>query len=163
MRVHPALLQSQRPESLLTKHVTERSKTSAPSNSIGRNGFVIRKFFHSKKEQLQRSRSGSTSPTRTGSSRSRSPRARALDEYMHAYEEAIQHTATPHAPVVVPGNHKWFARTLLRGARSALEELNLAFPPVDDAMEGTDKGRADGQGGHGAKVRAGPPGATMTI
>ena len=151
VRVHPAFLQSQRvPRQLLTKHVwTERFEDiCAVERYLGRNGFVIRKFFlHiSKKEQLQRFKKRLDEPDKNwkfslGDLHEREH----WDEYMHAYEEAIQHTATPHAPwVVVPGNHKWFARIVVAAALvSALEELNLAFPPVDDAKrKELEKGRA---------------------
>src|SRR4029079_5239374 len=55
------------------------------------------------------------------------------DDYQTAYEEAIQHTATPHAPwFVVPADHKWFTRLVVAGAViDALEELDLAYPKVD--------------------------------
>ncbi len=63
---------------------------------------------------------------------------------MAAYQDAIRHTATPEAQwVVVPSNRKWFARLVVAAAIvDALEELNLQFPPVNDAKrQELEKGR----------------------
>ena len=51
---------------------------------------------------------------------------------MYAYETAIRRTATKHAPwVVIPANHKWFARLVVVAAIiDALEGLNLEFPKL---------------------------------
>ena len=65
----------------------------------------------------------------------RRDRARTMGRYMAAYEEMIQHTATPHAPwYVVPADNKWFTRLVVAAAiADALEELKLAYPMVDAA------------------------------
>jgi polyphosphate kinase 2 (PPK2 family) len=57
-------------------------------------------------------------------------------EYMHAYEDMIRHTATPHAPwYVVPADNKWFTRLVVSAAViDALEEMDLAFPTVSSAQ-----------------------------
>ena len=54
---------------------------------------------------------------------------------MTAYEEMIQHTATPHAPwYVVPADKKWYTRLVVSAAIiDALEQLNLHYPVVDAA------------------------------
>jgi len=53
--------------------------------------------------------------------------------YQAAYEDAIRHTATPHAPwVVVPADDKPFARTVVAAAIvDALARLKLKYPEVD--------------------------------
>src|SRR5260370_38937545 len=58
------------------------------------------------------------------------------NEYMTAYEEMIQHTATPHAPwYVVPADKKWYTRLVVSAAIiDALEELNLRYPGVGAAQ-----------------------------
>jgi precorrin-2 methylase len=55
---------------------------------------------------------------------------------MAAYEDMIQHTATPHAPwIVVPADDKPLARHIVAGAVvDALEDMKLAFPKVSAAQ-----------------------------
>ena len=55
------------------------------------------------------------------------------DDYMSAYEEAIQATASKHAPwYVVPADNKWFTRLVVASAIvEAVEQLDLAYPTVD--------------------------------
>src|SRR5215468_506753 len=57
------------------------------------------------------------------------------DDYKEAYEDMIQHTATPYAPwYVVPADHKWFTRLVVGSAIvETLKELNLEYPKVDPA------------------------------
>ena len=54
---------------------------------------------------------------------------------MAAYEEAIQATATRHAPwYVVPADEKWFTRLVVAAAIvEAMEGLDLEFPKVAEA------------------------------
>ena len=54
-------------------------------------------------------------------------------DYMHAYEEAIRATATPHAPwFVVPADNKWFTRLIVAAAIvEAVEKLDLGYPKID--------------------------------
>jgi polyphosphate kinase 2 (PPK2 family) len=56
-------------------------------------------------------------------------------DYMHAFEEAIQATASKHAPwFVVPADNKWFTRLVVAAAIvDAMENVNLAYPKVDAA------------------------------
>ncbi|MGB8677843.1 MAG: polyphosphate kinase 2 family protein, partial [Pseudolabrys sp.] len=55
-------------------------------------------------------------------------------DYMHAFEEAISATASKNAPwYVVPADNKWFTRLFVAAAIvTAVEELNLSFPKIDD-------------------------------
>lgn len=57
------------------------------------------------------------------------------DGYRAAYQEAIAATAAPHAPwLIVPADHKWFARLIVAAALvEALESLDLAYPAVTSA------------------------------
>jgi polyphosphate kinase 2 (PPK2 family) len=59
------------------------------------------------------------------------------DDYMDAFEEAIQATASKHAPwFVVPADNKWFTRLLVGAAIvEAMESLGLAYPKVDAAKK----------------------------
>ena len=54
------------------------------------------------------------------------------DDYMEAYEEMIQETATKDAPwYVVPADNKWFTRVIVGAAViDALVDLDLAYPKV---------------------------------
>jgi hypothetical protein len=51
---------------------------------------------------------------------------------MHAYEDMIRHTATPHAPWhVVPADNKWYTRLVVASAIvGALDDLRVSFPRV---------------------------------
>jgi polyphosphate kinase 2 (PPK2 family) len=57
------------------------------------------------------------------------------DDYMAAYEDMIQHTATPDAPWhVVPADRKWFTRLVVAATvADAMSKLHLKFPGVDPA------------------------------
>jgi len=58
------------------------------------------------------------------------------DAYMHAYEEAIRHTATPEAPWhVVPADNKWFTRLVVVAALiQRLKSLDLHYPKPSPAL-----------------------------
>ncbi len=67
------------------------------------------------------------------------------DEYMKAYEKAINETSKDHAPwFVIPGDDKWFARVAaIQIIIDALEGMNLKFPKLSEedqkALEGARK------------------------
>jgi PPK2 family polyphosphate:nucleotide phosphotransferase len=142
VRVHKEMLERERmPASLVTKNIwNERfSDINAYEQYLSRNGVVIRKFFLnlSKDEQKRRFLSRLDEPAKNWkfSTADITERER-WDEYMTAYEEMIQHTATPHAPwYVVPADKKWYTRLVVSAAIiDALEELNLRYPTVDAAQ-----------------------------
>jgi PPK2 family polyphosphate:nucleotide phosphotransferase len=142
VRVHKELLERERmPPSLITKNIwNERfSDINAYEQYLSRNGVVIRKFFLnlSKTEQKRRFLSRLDEPAKNWkfSTADITERER-WNEYMIAYEEMIQHTATPHAPwYVVPADKKWYTRLVVSAAIiDALEELNLRYPTVDAAQ-----------------------------
>jgi polyphosphate kinase 2 (PPK2 family) len=56
------------------------------------------------------------------------------DDYMEAYEEMIQETATKDAPwYVVPADNKWFTRVVVAATViQTLDSLDLAYPKVDE-------------------------------
>jgi len=103
---------------------------------------VIRKFFLnvSKEEQKKRFLSRLDEPRKNWkfSTADIAERAR-WNDYMNAYEEMIQHTATPHAPwYVVPADKKWYTRLVVSAAViRALEDLNLRYPTVDASQRKT--------------------------
>ena len=140
VRVHPNILHSQKvPSKLITKKIWKERFEDINSfeRYLTRNGIVIRKFFlHvSREEQKKRFLSRLTEKDKNwkfslGDAKERNY----WKDYMHAYEDMIQHTATDYAPwLVVPANNKWFTRLVVAGAViHALDELNLAYPKVDD-------------------------------
>ena len=142
VRVHPEILERQKlPNELVTKHIwKERFEDIAAFERYAtRNGIAIRKFFLnvSRKEQKARllDRLDQADKNWKFSVVDAKERGR-WDEYMHAYEEMIQHTATSHAPwYVVPADHKWFTRLVVAAAIvDALKSLDLAFPKVTKAQ-----------------------------
>ncbi len=139
VRVHKELLEREKmPPSLVTKDIwNERfADINAYEQYLSRNGVVIRKFFLnlSKDEQKRRFLKRLDEPDKNWklSSADIAERER-WPEYMTAYEEMIQNTATPHAPwYVVPADNKWYTRLVVAAAIvHAMEDLNLHYPTVD--------------------------------
>jgi PPK2 family polyphosphate:nucleotide phosphotransferase len=141
VRVHSELLEKQQiPSKLVTKRIWKErfDDINGFERYLSRNGYVIRKFFlHlSKKEQAKRFEKRLDEPDKQwkfslGDLREREK----WKDYASAYEDAIRHTSTPHAPwVIVPANKKWFARWVVAATViDALEGLGLAFPKVTPA------------------------------
>ncbi len=99
---------------------------------------VVRKFFLnvSKKEQKRRFLARLDEPEKNWKFSAADIKERACwDDYMEAFEDMIQHTATPEAPWhVIPADNKWFSRIAVAEAViDTLEGLNLSYPKVDDA------------------------------
>jgi PPK2 family polyphosphate:nucleotide phosphotransferase len=140
-RVHKELLERQHiPPSLMTKNIWKERFTdiNAYESYLFRNGIVIRKFFLnlSKKEQRKRFLKRLDEPEKNWKFSEADTAERAFwNDYMNAYEDAIQHTATPEAPwYVVPADNKWYTRLVVAAAVvHALEKLNLSYPKVDPA------------------------------
>jgi PPK2 family polyphosphate:nucleotide phosphotransferase len=139
VRVHPAFLAKQKlPPKLVDKNIwDERFKDIRNFEQyLAGNGIVVRKFFlHvSKKEQKQRFLDRIDDPLKNWKFSSNDANERDYwDDYMKAYEEMIQETATKDAPwYVVPANNKWFTRVIVALAViDALASLDLAYPEVD--------------------------------
>ncbi len=140
VRVHPEFLAKQRiPPQLVGKHIwAERFEDIRNFEQyLGRNGVVVRKFFlHvSKKEQKRRflERIDDSSKNWKFSANDAAERE-FWDDYMDAYEEVIQETATKDAPwYVVPADNKWFTRVIVGAAvAEALADLDLAYPKVGE-------------------------------
>ena len=138
-RVHKELLERQHlPPSLITKHNWKErfEDINAHELHLARNGIVIWKFYLnlSKKEQRKRFLKRLEEPEKNWKFSASDAAERAYwNDYMNAYQDAIQHTATPHAPwYVVPADHKWYTRLVVAAAVvQALEKLNLSYPKVD--------------------------------
>ena len=138
VRVHPEFLQKQKlPPALIRKRIWKErfEDINAFERYLTRNGFVIRKFFLnvSKREQKRRFLERIEMDQKNWKFSAADARERGCwDQYMAAYQDMIQHTATEHAPwVVVPADNKRFARLVVAGAViDALNDLNLTFPKV---------------------------------
>jgi len=140
VRVHPEFLAKQKiPPQLVGKNIWEERYEDIRNfeRYLARNGVVVRKFFlHvSKKEQKQRFLGRIDDPMKNWKFSSNDANERDFwDDYMEAYEQMIQETATKDAPwYVVPANNKWFTRVVVALAViEGLASLDLAYPKVDD-------------------------------
>lgn len=141
VRVHQDLLAKQHlPSKLVTKKVwKERFEDIRHFEQyLSHNGIVILKFFLnvSKEEQKRRFLDRLNEPEKNWKFSESDVRERQFwDDYMTAYEEMIQHTATPEAPwFVVPADHKWFTHIAVSAAViHALKKLELEYPKVEKA------------------------------
>jgi PPK2 family polyphosphate:nucleotide phosphotransferase len=141
VRVHPEFMAKQKlPPELVGKNIWQERFEDIRSfeQYLARNGVVVRKFFlHvSKKEQKQRFLDRIEDPLKNWKFSSNDANERDFwDDYMQAYEEMIQETATKHAPwYVVPADNKWFTRVIVASAViEALASLDLAYPEVDES------------------------------
>jgi PPK2 family polyphosphate:nucleotide phosphotransferase len=143
VRVHPEYLQKQKlPPELVTKDIWKDrfEEINAFERYLARNGYVIRKFFLnvSKKEQKKRFLERLEQEEKNWKFSLADARERAFwEKYMEAYEDMIQHTATPHAPwVVVPADDKPLARLIVAAAVvDAMQDMKLAYPKVSEAQK----------------------------
>lgn len=144
VRVHPDILAKQRiPPELVTKNIwRERFEDiAAYERYLARNGTLILKFFLnvSKEEQRQRFLDRLEQPAKNWKFSLGDVAERKLwDKYQAAYQDLIHHTSAKHAPwIVVPADHKWFARVVISSAIvSAMEKLDLHYPEVDKSDAG---------------------------
>ena len=143
VRVHPELLARQKvPPDLVTDKIWGQRFDDIRNveRYLSRNGVLIRKFFlHvSKDEQKQRFMDRIDRPEKNWKFSIADAEERAFwDDYMHAYEDMIRHTATGYAPwYVVPADKKWFTRAVVAAAIvDALWSLDLRFPKVGKARK----------------------------
>jgi PPK2 family polyphosphate:nucleotide phosphotransferase len=139
VRVHQGFLAKQHlPPALVTKKIwKERFEDICNFESyLSRNGTVIRKFFlHvSKEEQERRFLARLDEPEKNWKFSEADVHERQhWDKYMDAYDDMIQHTASPDAPwYVIPADHKWFTHIAVSSVIiETLKELDLQFPKVD--------------------------------
>ena len=137
VRIHPELLAAQHlPDGLASgKKIWEHrlEDIAAFERYLDRQGILPMKFFLniSRAEQKKRFLERLDHPDKNWKfSVSDIAERDHWDEYMDAYQEAIEATATEQAPwYVIPANHKWFARLLVVAA--LIERLeNLDLKPV---------------------------------
>jgi len=139
VRVHRDVLKNEKmPPALVTKDIWKERfhDIRGVEDYLSRNGVVIRKFFLnlSKKEQKKRFLDRLDELEKNWKFSASDVHERQYwDDYMNAYEEMIQHTASERAPwFVVPADNKWFTRAVVAGAVvNTMEELKLAYPKVN--------------------------------
>ena len=140
VRVHPAFLAKQKlPPKLVGKQIWEERFEDIRNfeQYLTRNGVIVRKFFlHvSKKEQKRRFLERIDNAEKNWKFSANDAAERDFwDDYMQAYEEMIQGTATKEAPwYVVPADNKWFTRVVVGAAViEALDDLDLKYPEVGE-------------------------------
>jgi PPK2 family polyphosphate:nucleotide phosphotransferase len=143
VRVHPEILERQKlPPKLVSKHIWDERLADIAhfEDYLTRQGTLVLKFFLnvSRKEQKNRFMERLDKPKKNWKfSASDVHERRFWSDYMYAFEEAIRATASKHAPwYIVPADNKWFTRLFVAAAIvSAVEELSLSFPKIDDKMK----------------------------
>ena len=140
VRVHKEFLEGQKlPTSILNSDDLWNQRFEDIRNFeryLTNNGVVLLKFFlHvSKEEQLERFLARIDDPAKNWKFSMHDVKERAhWDEYMHAYEETVRHTASEDAPwYVVPADKKWFARLVVASAIVArMNALGLSYPKLN--------------------------------
>jgi polyphosphate kinase 2 (PPK2 family) len=138
VRVHEQILQTQKlPEKLVTEDIwKERFKDIRNFEKyLSRNGTRVVKFFLnvSKNEQKKRFIERIDNPEKNWKFSSTDAKERSFwKDYMKAYEEMIQKTASKESPwYVVPADNKSFARIVIVSAViNALVDMDLKYPEV---------------------------------
>jgi PPK2 family polyphosphate:nucleotide phosphotransferase len=138
VKVHQELLEGSRlPQRLIKKDIWENRYRDirAYERYLAHNGVVVRKFFlHiSREEQKRRFLERIENPDKNWKFSAGDVTERASwKDYMRAYEEMIQETATEASPwYVVPADNKWFTRLVVAAAVvDTLDSLGLGYPKV---------------------------------
>jgi PPK2 family polyphosphate:nucleotide phosphotransferase len=141
VRVHPELLDAQRlPPEAAGKHIWKDrfDDINHFERYLVRNGIVIVKFFLHLSEAEQRRRLLARIDTAEKNwkfSPSDVQERGYWDDYMHAYEDALNNTSTEWAPwYVVPADHKWFTRAVVADVIvERLQSLKLSYPQISSA------------------------------
>lgn len=140
VRVHPEILDLQRlPPEMAGKDIWNNrfDEINSFEKHLVSSGIVVLKFFLnlSKEEQKHRLLARINTPEKNWKLSLSDAKERAYwDDYMNAFEDALNHTSTEHAPwYVIPADNKWFARTVVADVIvGKLKSLNLSYPEVDE-------------------------------
>ncbi len=138
VRVHEGILQSQKlPEKLITKSIWKDrlNDISNFESYLNHNGIIVVKFFLnvSKKEQMKRFIERIDTPEKNWKFSAADVEERKYwKQYMAAYEDMINKTATEKSPwYVVPADNKRYARIVVAAAIiNALDSMKLEYPEV---------------------------------
>jgi len=143
VRVHPAILQGQQlpPEIKNDPHIWKKRFDHIRDweQHLVENGTHILKFFLnvSREEQKKRFMSRIEEPEKNWKFSAADVKERGhWEDYMKAYEDAMENTSTDHAPwYVVPADKKWFTRLAVSEIIvKKLESMNLHYPKVTEAQ-----------------------------
>ncbi|MFT5355775.1 MAG: PPK2 family polyphosphate:nucleotide phosphotransferase [Polyangiales bacterium] len=138
VKVNPGILDSQRlPQQPKSVFEDRYESIRDFEEHLARNGTVVIKFFLnvSRDEQKERFLARIADPEKNWKFEAADLDVREdWDEYMKAYQEALNETSRPHAPwYVIPADDKPFMRTTVAGiVRKTLEKLDLKFPKLSD-------------------------------
>jgi PPK2 family polyphosphate:nucleotide phosphotransferase len=139
VRVHPEMLKPQRLPPAAEEHVWKHrfEEINHFEKYLVRNGIAVLKIFLnlSKGEQKRRLLARIDTPAKNWKfSLADVAERRHWDDYMHAFESALNHTSTAWAPwYVIPADHKWFSRAVAADLIvDTLKSLNLQYPVVDE-------------------------------
>lgn len=140
VRVHPEILDFQRlPPEVLGKDIWKDrfDEINSFEKHLVKSGIVVLKFFLnlSKEEQKNRLLARINTPEKNWKLSLSDAKERAYwDDYMNAFEDALNHTSTEYAPwYIIPADNKWFARTVVADVIvEKLKSLNLSYPTVDE-------------------------------
>ena len=143
VRVHPEYLNYQRlPYALRGEELWQQRYESIRSHEehLARNGTIILKFWLnvSKDEQKARFLSRIDTPEKNWKFSSSDVEERQhWDEYMQAYENALNATSRPWAPwYAIPADDKRVMRIKVAEILAeTLESLNLDYPKIDDKQK----------------------------
>jgi PPK2 family polyphosphate:nucleotide phosphotransferase len=141
-RVHPQLLgefQEQADEHGETFWKTRFRDIDCFERYIVDNNILVLKFFlHiSKEEQKKRLLERLDDPSKHWKFSESDLQERGYwEQYVHAYEDALNHTSSSAPWYVVPANHKWFARLAIADIFvDRLKRLGLGYPKVSAEMQ----------------------------
>ncbi|MBI2687496.1 MAG: polyphosphate kinase 2 family protein [Acidobacteria bacterium] len=145
VKVHPDFLRRQKlPDRLITKRIWEERYDDINNfeRHLTRNGTVLIKVFLyvSKDEQKKRFLERLDDPSKHWKFSVQDVNERQYwNDYMRAYEDALQATSTKWAPwYVIPADNKAVARVLVSNILTrAIDDLKLSFPEVtkEDKLE----------------------------
>ena len=142
VRVHPEILQFQQlPNKIkndqdIWKERFEQIRNF--ENYLAENGIHVLKFFLnvSKEEQKERFLERINRPEKNWKFSASDAKERSFwNDYMNAYEDAMEKTSTEDAPwFIVPADHKWFTRVVVSNIIiNKMKSLNLEYPQVGEA------------------------------
>jgi PPK2 family polyphosphate:nucleotide phosphotransferase len=143
VRVHSSILERQKlPARLVSEDIWKERYQDIKGweRHLARNGTAIRKFFLnvSPEEQRKRFLARLDEPEKNWKFAAADVEERQhWDDYMKAYEDALEATSTEHAPwYVIPADHKWFTRLAVADVIvEALEEIDPQFPEVSTTQK----------------------------
>ncbi len=143
-RVHPERLDQQRlPAEAKGKNIWKRrfDEINNFEQYLVENGTLVLKFFlHISKEgQRKRLLERMSLPEKKWKFSVSDIEERGYwDDYMHAYEDALNHTSTAQAPwYIIPAEHRWMASAAVAEVVvSTLKSLKLRYPTMSKEQRG---------------------------